>query len=128
MSTSQSAKVWASKSILSSVVPGYPPQPALLVSLHGGPAVVYVHVDVAKFPPAVLGQPSMSQRKRSHASQPIGGTLISPLSRAKVTAAESADTSSTAKCILERRDRGAPTQQSSAGGYVNQFNHFHIIT
>lgn len=32
-------------------------QPSLIVSVLGRPAVIYVHVDVAKFPPAVLCEP-----------------------------------------------------------------------
>lgn len=42
---------------------------------------------------------SMSQRYRSHANQPMGGVLISPLSRAKVVAESTDAKTSTGKCI-----------------------------
>lgn len=42
---------------------------------------------------------SMSQRYLSHANQPIGGVLISPLSRAKVATKSAGAHTSNAKCI-----------------------------
>lgn len=42
---------------------------------------------------------SISQRNRSHASQPMGGVLISPLSRAKVVTQSAEATRSVTECI-----------------------------
>lgn len=126
-------------------------QSAFVVSLHGGPAVVDVHINVAERLPAVARQSvghvheqlltgatrqnqrgdtntihrmshqqwhrqahlmqftgscsqSMSQRNRSHASQPIGGVLISPLSRPSA-APHSRDASRGANISAGRRRR-----------------------
>lgn len=65
---------------------------------------------------------SMSQRNRSHANQPIGGVLISPLSRAKAVMVATEAKMSTEKCIPEVKKKNLMIQmlQTQACKYMNK--------
>ena len=59
-------------------------QPALLVSLHGGPAVVYVDIDVAELPPAVLRQPVGHVLEEGLTGEGVAGKQGEPLQLKKL--------------------------------------------